>query len=74
MPPINAGDWILVCDAGAYTLSMWSRHCSRAMPPVIGIERDGLRTLREAETAEDLVGFWSRRPGRTVALRASSAA
>jgi diaminopimelate decarboxylase len=73
LAPVAAGDWVLVRDAGAYTLSMWSRHCSRAMPPVIGVERDGLRLLREAETAADLVDFWSRTPG-SRARRSLSAA
>jgi hypothetical protein len=43
------------------------------MPPVIGVERDGLRLLREAETAADLVDFWSRTPG-SRARRSLSAA
>ena len=29
LPPVRPGDRIVIHDVGAYTLSMWSRHCSR---------------------------------------------
>jgi len=65
LPAIEEGDWVLIHDAGAYTLGMWSRHCSRGIPPVIGYDggatRDDVafRTLRKRETPEDVVAFWS---------------
>jgi diaminopimelate decarboxylase len=62
LPPIQAGDWILIRDVGAYTLSMWSRHCSRAIPIVLGYEpgrKNPLRVLRKSETVDDIVRFWS---------------
>ncbi len=37
LPTINEGDWLLICDCGANTLSMWSSHCSRSQPNVIFI-------------------------------------
>ena len=55
------GDWLVVHDTGAYTMGLWSRHCSRGMPVVLGY-RDGgkdLDVLRRKETPEDLVRFWS---------------
>ncbi|QDU45687.1 Diaminopimelate decarboxylase [Symmachiella dynata] len=61
LPPIEAGDWIVIRDVGAYTLSMWSRHCSRGIPAVIGYEPDRLDTmqvLRPAESPEDIVRYW----------------
>ncbi len=67
LPPVEVGDWIVIRDVGAYTLSMWSRHCSRSIPSVIGYEtpnRNSLRVLRNAETADDVAHFWSRQgPG-----------
>lgn len=29
LPVINGGDYVVISDAGANSLSMWSRHCSR---------------------------------------------
>jgi diaminopimelate decarboxylase len=63
LPPLDPGDWIVIRDVGAYTLSMWSRHCSRGIPAVLGYDperHDVLRILRRAETADDIVRFWSR--------------
>jgi diaminopimelate decarboxylase len=60
LPAIEAGDILVFHDTGAYTMGMWSRHCSRGMPAVVGIEGDGaLRTLRERESPRDMVSFWS---------------
>lgn len=61
LPAIEIGDYVAVRDIGAYTLSMWSRHCSRAMPLVIGAT-DGepkLRVLRCAESPSGIARFWS---------------
>ncbi len=60
LPAIEPGDILVFHDTGAYTMGMWSRHCSRGMPAVVGIEGDGtFRTLRERESARDMVRFWS---------------
>lgn len=62
LPRIDEGDWIAIRDAGAYTLSMWSRHCSRSIPSVFGYDasaRDPIRMLREAETPGSVVQYWS---------------
>ncbi len=61
LPPIEPGDWIVIRDVGAYTLSVWSRHCSRGIPVVFGYspqEVDPLRLLRPAETPASMVRFW----------------
>lgn len=59
LPAVAPGDWIVLRDTGAYTLSMWSRHCSRGMPLVLGIDAGWMRVLRRAERADDVVRFWS---------------
>ncbi len=60
LPPIEPGDFVVIHDVGAYTMSMWSRHCSRALPLVVGYDGDDLSVLKERETAADVVSFWSR--------------
>ncbi len=62
LPPLEPGDWIVIRDVGAYTLSMWSRHCNRGIPAVIGYDpqrSDLLRVLRRGETPSDIVRVWS---------------
>lgn len=61
LPVVEEGDYLLIHDAGAYTLSMWSRYNSRQMPKVIGYsaENDGFEILKEREAKEDLFEFWS---------------
>jgi diaminopimelate decarboxylase len=61
LPDVEPGDLLVVRDAGAYTYSMWSRHCSRGMPAMLGYTDDGqmpFQLLRERETVGDIVAFW----------------
>jgi hypothetical protein len=41
LPRAEAGDWVVVLDAGAYTLSMASRYNSRCSPAVFGFTTSG---------------------------------
>lgn len=68
LPRIDAGDHVLVLDAGAYTLSMASRYNSRPSPAVLGfacarVNGGGgaatLRVLRARERVEDVVAYWN---------------
>ncbi len=61
LPEINAGDYVIVQDVGAYTLSMWSRYNSRQVPKVIGYRRNGAEfgVLKEKESVDDVLRFWS---------------
>ncbi len=61
LPEVAEGDYVVIHDTGAYTLSMWSRYNSRQMPKVIGFSNDGehFEILRSRETVEDLWDFWS---------------
>jgi len=61
LPVTEEGDFLLIHDTGAYTLSMWSRYNSRQMPKVVGYytENKGFEILKERESKEDLLDFWS---------------
>lgn len=61
LPIIEQGDYIIIQDTGAYTLSMWSRYNSRQIPKVIGYleESNGFEILRERESLDKIVEFWS---------------
>ena len=61
LPVVTEGDWIMIHDAGAYTLSMWSRYNSRQMPKVIGYHRGNntFEILKDRESRDDLLRFWS---------------
>lgn len=58
LPPLAAGDHVLIRDTGAYTLSMWSRYCSRAIPLVVGLDGPELAVLRPRDRISDVVAFW----------------
>ncbi len=62
LPTLAPGDEIVVHDVGAYTLAMWSRHCSRGLPLVLGYRRHPeieFTVLRKPERPDDVVRFWS---------------
>ena len=60
LPVIEAGDLVVVRDCGAYTLGMWSRHCSRGLPKVVGWRAGERSLLKRREQPRDVVEFWSR--------------
>lgn len=48
LPQVEAGDYIIVHDSGAYTLSMWSEYNSRQKPRAFGIdEHENIRRLSD---------------------------
>lgn len=63
LPLMEPGDWVAIHDAGAYTLSMWSRYNSRSMPKVLGAVRQGgklgIRVLKERESLDQVGAFWA---------------
>lgn len=61
MPAVHYGDIVAIHDVGAYTLSMWSRHCSRGVPAVVGVrghQDPAPEVLLPAESSSDVVRFW----------------
>jgi len=61
LPRIEEGDYLVIRDTGAYTLSMWSRYNSRQIPKVVGYRNDGseMTILKEREPVERIIEFWS---------------
>ena len=61
LPPIDPGDYVIIHDTGAYTLSMWSRYNSRQIPKVVGYYNDGsaFETLKQREDVESILRFWA---------------
>jgi diaminopimelate decarboxylase len=63
---LHAGDILVMKDAGANTLSLFSRHCSRLCPPVYGYrwtddsqsEVSEIQELKPRETMQELSDFW----------------
>ncbi|KAF4137802.1 Pyridoxal-dependent decarboxylase C-terminal sheet domain-containing protein [Phytophthora infestans] len=62
LPTISQGDFVVVHDTGANTMSMFSRHCSRPAPAVFGYRASedevSLQLLKAAETPEQVMSFW----------------
>lgn len=59
LPTLEPGDVVVMHDVGAYTLSMWSRYCSRLLPEVVGFQQGRVRVLRKRETPGEIVKFWT---------------
>lgn len=61
LPKAQEGDYILIHDVGAYTLSMWSRYNSRQIPAVIGYRGEGesFEWIRKGESPEEVTAFWT---------------
>ena len=63
LPRVEEGDLVVVCETGAYTLSLWSRHCNRAVPTVLGVRggpSPSLEVLKPREEERDVRSLWSR--------------
>ncbi|EGZ23796.1 hypothetical protein PHYSODRAFT_478468 [Phytophthora sojae] len=62
LPTISRGDFVVVHDTGANTMSMFSRHCSRPAPAVYGYRTNeddiALELLKPAEPPEEVMSFW----------------
>eukprot|EP00929_Paragymnodinium_shiwhaense_P006694 TRINITY_DN11065_c0_g1_i1.p1 TRINITY_DN11065_c0_g1~~TRINITY_DN11065_c0_g1_i1.p1 ORF type:complete len:548 (-),score=134.06 TRINITY_DN11065_c0_g1_i1:130-1773(-) len=65
-PTLRVDDFVVMRDAGSNTLALFSRHCSRFAPTVLGyrLHRDGsveMAPLKASESLDSLVGFWGGR-------------
>jgi diaminopimelate decarboxylase len=61
LPSAEVGDYLVIHDIGAYTLSMWSRYNSRQMPKILGYinKGDKFTILKEREQLDKVFQFWS---------------
>lgn len=74
LPRAEVGDWVMILDTGAYTLSMASRYNSRPSPAVLGFTAQAvagsggaLRVLRARERVEDVLRYWNLGEGEAAA-------
>lgn len=61
LPSCDAGDYLVMHDAGGYTVSMYSRYNSRPCPPVYAYyadKPDQIMCIKKAETCDDVLAFW----------------
>lgn len=60
LPQLHTGDYLIIRDAGANTINLWSRHCSRQMPRIIGYHGSSNKftLLKEKEAYNDILNFW----------------
>ena len=70
LPSIEVGDYVVVHDAGANTLALWSKHCSRLAMPVYSYSRgaDGRISVHkrlEGESLDNMLGFWGAQSPQT---------
>ena len=62
LPEVQEGEFIVIKDVGAYTLSMWSRYNSRQLPKIIGYKQNGkeFTILKRRESVDEVLHFWER--------------
>lgn len=60
LPILVEGDFIVIHDVGAYTLSMWSRYNSRQIPKVLAysLNKQSFEILKKRESLMDVFNFW----------------
>ncbi|MEX2595512.1 MAG: hypothetical protein WEC59_01185 [Salibacteraceae bacterium] len=60
LPEAAEGDYIIVLDAGANSIALWSKHCSRRVPKIIGIdENEQAFLIKERQSTGEAIAFWS---------------
>lgn len=58
LPKVAPGDWVAIHDTGANSFALWSRHCSRPMPRIVGALAGQLSLIKERESDSVLENFW----------------
>lgn len=64
IPELKLDDKVVILDTGANSFSLWSRHCSRSFPKVIGVlevepGQFEYSVIKERESIENIIKFWS---------------
>lgn len=61
LPCAVSGDYLVMHDAGGYTVGMYSRYNSRPCPPVYAYyaeKPEEVFCIKKAETCQDVLNFW----------------
>jgi len=58
LPKVEPGDWVAIHDTGANSFALWSRHCSRPMPRIVGRSYGEMDLIKEKESDQEIIGFW----------------
>jgi diaminopimelate decarboxylase len=63
LPQLQAGDFVVIHDTGAYTVAMYSKYNSRPSTAIYGYEENHasdfqLRLLKDQETTDQVLAFW----------------
>lgn len=56
---VQKGDWLLILDTGANSFALWSKHCSRPFPKVIGAAEGRVFMIKDRQSSEDAIALWS---------------
>lgn len=60
LPKASNEDYLIIMDTGANSFALWSMHCSRTFPKVIGVNTSGHPfILKERQSLKDIARFWS---------------
>tara|TARA_Y100001980_G_C14555762_1_gene345108 strand:+ start:6788 stop:8002 length:1215 start_codon:yes stop_codon:yes gene_type:complete len=59
LPSAKDSDLLIYHDVGAYTISMWSGHCNRARPKVIGLSNGETKLLLQGGSKDSILKMWS---------------
>lgn len=58
LPPIEAGDYLVIHDTGGYTSAMYSKYNSRRATATYSYENESFAVLKARETCTETLAFW----------------
>jgi diaminopimelate decarboxylase len=59
LPEARKNDWLVMLDTGANSYALWSKHCSRPFPKVIGYLGNEMFVIKSKQTSEEAIALWS---------------
>jgi diaminopimelate decarboxylase len=59
LPEAHENDQLVIMDTGANSYALWSMHCSRPFPKVIGYDGKSLCILKDRQSSEEAIALWS---------------
>ncbi len=58
LPEAHENDRLVIMDTGANSYALWSMHCSRPFPKVIGYDGRNLFVLKDRQSSEEAIALW----------------